>query len=100
MPISAISNSIEPQHLGPGDERVSVMSAGQLDTYRIAQVAGECILVRQLDQLDLERIAVVPVEDGMPGEESAAVIRQQRQHGILEGSQISGASGALPQQDA
>ncbi len=76
------------------------MCAGEVGTHWIPQIPGECFLVRHLDQLDFERIAVSTVDDTVPCEEPATVIGQQCEYGVLEGSKIVSASCALPQQDA
>ncbi len=76
------------------------MCAGEVDPYRIPQIPGECFLVRHLDYLDLERIAVSTVNDTVPREKPATMIRQYCEYGVLEGSKISSTSGAFPQQDA
>jgi len=83
--------------LRSGDNGISVVCAGEVDTHRIPQIPGECFLVRHLDQLDLKRIAVLTVDDPVPCENPATVLGQQCEYGILEGSKIVSASGALPQ---
>ena len=68
--------------------------------HRIVHVPSKRFLVRHLDHLNLERIAVVSFDDDVPRDEATAVLRQQRKYFILERRKVAAPSWMFPQQDA
>lgn len=72
------------------------MDPHQLNPDRIPQKPGKCLIVRHLNQLDLERIALSTINDRVTRKKAATVISQQREHCVLEYSKVNGAFVAFP----
>ena len=76
------------------------MDSDEVDPYRILQESGQCFVVWHFYQLDFEWITISTIHHGVAGNKTSAVVRQQREHCVFEGSKVFSAFVPFPQQDA